>query len=208
MTLLSLVGKTVAITGATGGIGSAIATRFAQEGAKLLLIGRSQEKLDALHAQQTNQQPGHHKTALLDLTNPQSDWPGITSAHAIDVLVNCAGTSQAQLLPRLHKDQITDILNTNLLGAVLGSKYFGRQVIRRKDPKFEGCIVNVSSLLAQKGVVGTSVYAASKAGLIGLTKSLAVEYSRHKIRVNAVLPGYISTPMTTGMYRSHLHTFR
>lgn len=201
----NLAGKTVAITGATGGIGSAIATRFAQEGARLLLIGRDQFKLSSLldvqrqnaqqlwdeqhqalskgggqHQQQQNaiiQSPSQHKTFLIRSLTDMDEWKRLTDAHSpdfqeIDVLVNCAGIAQTNLLNRTREAEIGQLINTNLTGAIYGTKVVGAQMLRRKakrDSAFTGggCIINVSSLLGQLGTSGTSVYAATKAGLVG-----------------------------------------
>ncbi len=87
----------------------------------------------------------------------------------IDILVNCAGVSQSSLLVRMEKSDVDNILNTNLHGAIYGCRHVGRKMISHHLP---GCIINVSSLLSRKGTIGTSVYAASKAGLVGMFRSL------------------------------------
>ncbi|KAK3937334.1 hypothetical protein QBC46DRAFT_12019 [Diplogelasinospora grovesii] len=201
----SLIGKTCAITGAASGIGFAIAQRFAQEGAKVVLLGRNASRLEAALSRITNSSPSSpgtsspdpsHVYISHDVRTPES-WTTLTTSHPkINVLVNCAGITQESLLVKTSSQSISDILTTNLEGAVLGCKIIGKSMIRQKTP---ACIINVSSLLALKGGVGTSVYAASKAGLLGLTTSLANEYGRHGIRVNAILPGYIDTDMTNNL---------
>lgn len=131
----------------------------------------------------------------------------------MDILVNAAGISISNILPRSELADISQILRTNLEGAILTSRAFVRAAIRdrvrnRNDPKMtpkapSKCIINVSSLLALKAGTGAVPYAASKAGLLGLTRSLAVEASASLkdvvIRSNAILPGYIETPMIAGM---------
>lgn len=229
--LLTLTGKTVAITGATGGIGSAIAARFARNGARLVLIGQNPEKLWRLRkslmphtprfgthqkweeeAEREKQQQPYpdaaaanaqgdssycpHEIETLPLTDP-NHWEELTKKHsAIDILVNCAGVTQERLLVTAPYGSISKILDINLIGTILGCKYVGLQMMRRRaaarrvlfggsgssgssddandNPpdtnraeEEAGCIINVSSLLAEKGVNGTSVYAASKAGIIG-----------------------------------------
>ncbi|KAM7219770.1 hypothetical protein V8F06_004804 [Rhypophila decipiens] len=217
----NIVGKTVAITGATGGIGSAIASRFLHEGARLLLIGRDQFKLDMELSKQRDkaktlksapsraetaqiQHPDRHATYLLRSLTDVDEWKRITRDvhHEIDVLVNCAGMSQASLLPRTREPDINHLIGTNLTGAIIATKAVVSQMLRRKNKKritvnefTGGVVVNVASLLGQLGTPGTSVYAATKAGLVGFTKSLATEFAPH-IRVNAVLPGFVDTNMT------------
>ncbi|KAK1754741.1 hypothetical protein QBC47DRAFT_225438 [Echria macrotheca] len=208
----------VAITGATGGIGSAIARRFAQDSASssssssILLLGRNQAKL-AVTLQQTQQHvllhsstdhstnttptpfhPPKLESHVLDVTDINS-WKTVAKTFPdIEILINVAGLEQTNLLIRTPPDQADAILQANLHGAVYGCIEVGRQMV--KSRRGRGCIINVSSLLARKGTTGAAVYAAAKAGLIGLTTSLAVEMSQRGIRVNAVLPGYISTRMT------------
>ncbi|KAM7191347.1 3-oxoacyl-reductase FabG [Rhypophila sp. PSN 637] len=220
----NIVGKTVAITGATGGIGSAIASRFLQEGARLLLIGRDQFKLDMELSKQRDkaktlksaafklsyaeaakiQHPDRHASYLLRSLTDMDEWKRITRDvhHEIDVLVNCAGMSQASLLPRTREPDINHLIGTNLTGAIIASKAVVSQMLRRKNKKLitvnafsGGVVINVASLLGQLGTPGTSVYAATKAGLVGFTKSLATEFAPH-IRANAVLPGFVDTNMT------------
>lgn len=131
----------------------------------------------------------------------------------VDILVNAAGISISNILPRSELEDISTILRTNLEGAILTSRALMRASIRsrirnRSDPAAgtkppSRCIINVSSLLALKGGTGAVPYAASKAGLLGLTRSLAVEASASMkdivIRSNAIVPGYIETPMVAGM---------
>ncbi|KAM7201181.1 hypothetical protein V8F20_004927 [Naviculisporaceae sp. PSN 640] len=192
----TLFNKTVAITGATGSIGSAIATRFAREGAKLVLIGRQQFKLAEELAKQRDQidqllhstspstpkplvqSPDKHQAFLIrSLTDPGA-WNHLVSTwkHGleIDILVNCAGMAQGSLLVRTKEPDINQIIGTNLTGAIYGSKAVAQQMMRRRVRNDSnatgftgGCIINVASLLGQMGLTGTSVYAATKAGLVG-----------------------------------------
>jgi NAD(P)-dependent dehydrogenase (short-subunit alcohol dehydrogenase family) len=123
---------------------------------------------------------------------------------SIDILVNCAGQTQRKILFRTEDPEITEILESNLRSAILGCRVVGRQMLRptpgsnSDQAPFSKCIINVSSLLAHRAVQGTAVYAATKAGMLGLTASLANELGRRGIRVNAIVPGYIETAMTKG----------
>ncbi|KAK5651208.1 hypothetical protein OQA88_12715 [Cercophora sp. LCS_1] len=203
--LKKLTGRVVAVTGAAGDIGFHIAKRLASEDATVILLGRKIPELQSnVHKiKETTGNEAHYMH--LDVTNAQH-WRDLAREQPkIQYLVNCAGISQTDLLPKTSPDGIQTVLRTNLEGAILGSKFIGRNMIQRlrgtdesgQSQVVDKCIVNVSSLLARKGVAGAAVYAASKAGLIGLTTSLAVEYARWGIRSNVVLPGYIATKMTS-----------
>ncbi|KAK3490220.1 uncharacterized protein B0T23DRAFT_443123 [Neurospora hispaniola] len=138
-----------------------------------------------------------------------SSWEDLLQSNLkggrIDILINCAGITQRSPLMKTPVEEVEGLLDTNLRGTVLGwgadqeDKGQGTQEGVKEGVQERGVIINVASLLAQKGVIGTSVYAAAKAGVVGLTASLAHEYGRSGIRVNAVLPGYIETDMTTGL---------
>ncbi|CAP96919.1 hypothetical protein E8E15_004460 [Penicillium rubens] len=225
------------VTGGTSGIGFAIAERFLQEGAStIVLVGRSQtrleeaaKKLESLAVtvrelaesndevatrapEEDNQQNTQGKIRLLvgDVSDSGSWMRELEKEMAnVDILVNAAGISISNILPRSELEDISMILRTNLEGAMLTSRALMRASIRsrirnRSDPAVgtkppSKCIINVSSLLALKGGTGAVPYAASKAGLLGLTRSLAVEASASMkdivIRSNAIVPGYIETPM-------------
>ncbi|KAK0614328.1 hypothetical protein B0T14DRAFT_307588 [Immersiella caudata] len=199
-----LLGRTAAVTGASRGIGKAIAMRFAMEGARVLMLGRSQEALigarDEIKKLSGVQDPSSMRLEAHehDVRVPEN-WKYLAKmTPELDILVNCAGITQNSLLARTDPKPMEDILATNLQGAIYGCKWIGRQMMRncRSTDGYTSCIINVSSLLAFKGVAGTSVYAASKAGLLGLTTSLAAEYAPAGVRVNAIVPGYIATDMT------------
>ncbi|OQD91070.1 hypothetical protein PENANT_c001G08710 [Penicillium antarcticum] len=224
------------ITGGTSGIGFAIAERFLQEGASsIVLVGRSQTRLQEAATKLANLTD---TSAGLDESNgtvatraPEEDVERSTPDNIrllvgdvsdagswvrelekemanVDVLVNAAGISISNILPRSELDDISKTLRTNLEGAMIASRALMRAAIRsrlrnRNDSatgnRPSKCIINVSSLLAIKGGTGAVPYAASKAGLLGLTRSLAVEASASLkdtvIRSNAIVPGYIETPM-------------
>jgi NAD(P)-dependent dehydrogenase (short-subunit alcohol dehydrogenase family) len=120
----------------------------------------------------------------------------------VDVLVNVAGISQTSHLVRTPSDQIDRILRTNLTGTILGCKAMARAMLGPRKDGHTACIINVSSLLGVKGGQGATVYAASKAGVLGLTRALVAEMAEFKqvLRVNVIVPGYIDTPMLGGEF--------
>ncbi|KAJ5525325.1 hypothetical protein N7494_011975 [Penicillium frequentans] len=204
-----LSGRTCMITGGTSGIGFAIADRFLQEGASsIILVGRSRERLEAAA---TNLRSSDKVRLLVGDVAEAGTWMRELEKEMtnVDILVNAAGISVTNILPRSELEDISKILRTNLEGAILTSRALMRAAIRsrvRNRNAAEGekkpssrCIINISSLLALKAGTGAVPYAASKAGLLGLTRSLAVEASASLkdvvIRSNAILPGYIETPM-------------
>ncbi|KAK4238926.1 3-oxoacyl-reductase FabG [Achaetomium macrosporum] len=204
MSPASLVGKTAVITGATRGIGFAIAQRLALEGASVVLAARTVSKLEAARSKMQLGIPlvaGSEKPEVLQPhsifplnVREEKGWKSLVEDHPkIDILVNCAGMAQKSLLVRMSEGQIQELVDVNLHGAILGCKIVGKQMISRRRG---GCIINVSSLLALRGSIGTSVYAATKAGQLGLTTALSQEYGRYGIRVNALVPGYVHSDMT------------
>ncbi|EAQ86806.1 hypothetical protein CHGG_08059 [Chaetomium globosum CBS 148.51] len=176
MTSYALAGKKAVITGASGGIGFAIASRFAKEGAHVVLAGRTRSKLEQSLAKlhettggpQGLQIPQLHGIHCLDVGEGK-EWEGLVKENEIDYLVNCAGESQSSLLLRTSQEAIQNLLASNLRGVIFGCKTVAKQMAARRRG---GCIINISSLLAHKAVIGTSVYAATKAGQLGMAAPL------------------------------------
>jgi 3-oxoacyl-[acyl-carrier protein] reductase len=183
--------KTALVTGASQGIGEGIARLLARQGARVVLAARGQEKLEALSAEIE----GSH-ALVLDVSQPETFGEKLKSLPealgGIDILVNNAGITADNLLARMSLDDWDRVLRTNLTGAFALSK----EVVRGMMKKRWGRIINVGSVVGLMGNAGQANYAAAKAGLVGLTKSLARELGSRNITVNVVAPGYIVTAMT------------
>jgi 3-oxoacyl-[acyl-carrier protein] reductase len=184
------------VTGGTRGIGLAISTRLAKDGWDLLVTYQSDAE-SAASAQQALAAFGG-KVELLAADISTSDGAGQTIEAAmqhfgkIDALINNAGITRDTLIMRMSEDDWDAVLSTNLKGAFLTSKAAVRPMLRQRS----GRIVNLTSVVGRVGKAGQANYAAAKAGLVGLTKSLAKEVGSRGITVNAVAPGFIETRLT------------
>jgi 3-oxoacyl-[acyl-carrier protein] reductase len=187
--------KTALVTGASRGIGEAVARKLAAQGARVILAARSVERLEEL-AEEILAEGGDAYALALDLAEPEAvpevlgDLPGEWSE--IDVLVNNAGVTADNLLARLSLEEWDRVLRTNLTGAYAVTKHTIRGMMRRRW----GRVISISSVIGLMGNPGQANYAASKAGLIGFSKSLAKELGSRNITVNVVAPGYVETAMT------------
>jgi len=192
----SLAGRTALVTGASQGIGRAIALRLALEGAQVALAARNQEKLAEVVAEITAAGGTAHAFAL-DMASEDSIKACARDVIAhfgkIEILVNNAGITRDILALRMKRQDWDDVIATNLTGAFLMCQASMSSMLKQRW----GRIINITSVVGETGQAGQSNYAASKAGLIGLTKSLARELASRAITVNAVAPGYIETAMTS-----------
>lgn len=175
--------KICIVTGASRGIGLAIALRFKEEGARVYGLSRTKPDADIFWI----------SCDITDESSIESAIHAITQKeNRIDVLVNNAGITRDGLLMRMKTEDWDAVVAANLRSAFLLSRAVSRLMLKQRS----GCILNMSSVVGLHGNGGQANYAASKAGLIGLTKSLAKELSSRNIRVNAIAPGYIETSMT------------
>ena len=196
--MLKLDGKTALVTGASQGIGEAIAKLLALQGARVVVAARNEEKLKSLAAY-IDAGGGCARPLALDVSQPATFGERLKSLPAdfgeIDILVNNAGITADNLLARMSLDDWERVLRTNLTGAFALTKEVVRGMIKRRW----GRVISVSSVVGMMGNAGQANYAASKAGLIGFTKSLARELGSRNITVNVVAPGYIETAMTQSL---------
>ena len=183
------------ITGASRGIGRACAIALSSAGVKVILAARQLDKLEQVAAE-IRLANGEAFVVPIDLSSPDSIKEAFSKAAKdfgrIDILVNNAGVTRDGLALRMKRDDWNSVLETNLSG----SFFCIQQVISPMIRERWGRIINISSVVAQTGNAGQSNYVASKAGLIGLTRAIAVEVASRNITVNAVAPGFIDTPMT------------
>jgi 3-oxoacyl-[acyl-carrier protein] reductase len=194
--MFDLTGKTALITGASGGIGGAIAKALHAQGAKVVLSGTRIEALEAVKAELG----GNAFIVQANLSDPASveALPKAAEEAAgspIDILVNNAGITKDNLFMRMKDEEWDQVIQVNLTAAFRLS----RGVLRAMMKKRWGRIIQISSVVGATGNPGQGNYAAAKAGLIGMTKSLAAEVASRNITVNAVAPGFIQTAMTDAL---------
>ncbi|HWZ86773.1 MAG TPA: 3-oxoacyl-[acyl-carrier-protein] reductase [Thermoanaerobaculia bacterium] len=191
-------GRIALVTGASRGIGEAIAKRLASEGATVLAAARSADALSRV-VSEIEAAGGKASALALDLADSASIEAAVKAALAahgeIHVLVNNAGVTQDGLILRMGRDAWDRVLATNLTGVFLLTQAVIKGMVRKRY----GRIVNVTSVVGLMGNAGQANYAASKAGLIGLTKSVARELASRNITCNAIAPGFIATAMTDQM---------
>ena len=187
--------KVAIVTGASRGIGEAIAKQLSSCGAKIILIARNSDQLVAVK-ETIISKGGIAESMAGDVSNLNSFSEIVTNTidkwDRIDILVNNAGIARDNIIMRMKEDDWDSVMNINLKGCFNGIKSVARPMIKNKA----GRIINITSVIGQIGNAGQSNYAASKAGIMGLTKSMAKELGSRNITVNAVAPGYITTDMT------------
>jgi 3-oxoacyl-[acyl-carrier protein] reductase len=193
--MADLQGKVALVTGASQGIGRACAVELAKAGARVALAARNESKLAEVAAEIAA--AGGEATAFaLDVASEDSIKMGVKAVtdhfEKVEILVNNAGITRDDLMMRMKRADWDDVLATNLTGAFLLTQALLRQMMKNRW----GRIINLTSVVGRTGQQGQVNYAASKAGLIGFTRSLAREVASRGITVNAVAPGYIETPMT------------
>jgi 3-oxoacyl-[acyl-carrier protein] reductase len=186
--------RTAFITGASRGIGRACALALAKAGARVILAARQREKLEGVAAE-VRAAGGEAMVVEMDLSSAESIGAAFVAAKEwapIHILVNNAGITKDTLALRMKREDFESVLQTNLTGSFLCSK----EVLQGMMKERWGRIINISSVVGQAGNAGQANYVASKAGLIGLTKAMALEMASRNITCNAVAPGFIETDMT------------
>ena len=195
---MSLKGKVAIVTGSTRGIGKAIAEELAHQGARVVISGRNAQLANAVA--NAIQQNGGEAIAIPADVSQMSDAQKLVQEtigkwERVDILVNNAGITKDNLLLRMSEAEWDSVLQVNLKGAFNCTKSVTRQMMKQRY----GRIINITSVVGLMGNAGQANYAASKAGLIGFTKSIARELASRNITCNAVAPGYIQTDMTESL---------
>ena len=190
--MINLKNTNVILTGATGGIGNSILAKLNEGNAKIIASGTNQEKLDKIKSNYNNV-----ITKKFDLSDHSSIERFIeecneTFENKIDVLINNAGITKDNLTIRMKDEEWNKVISINLSSSFLLSKYTIKKMLKNKNGK----IINITSVVGHIGNIGQSNYAASKAGLIGMSKSLALEYGKKNIKINCISPGFIKSEMT------------
>ena len=187
-----LKGKNIIVTGATGGIGSSIIEKLYETGANILATGTKVEKLNELKSNFQNLSTLKFDISQTDkveefIENATNDLGG-----NLDCLINNAGITQDNLAIRMNLEEWQNVIDINLTSTFLTTKFAIKKMLKNKSGK----IVNITSVVGHTGNVGQANYTASKAGIIAMSKSLAIEYAKKSININCISPGFIKTDMT------------
>jgi|TARA_B100000795_G_C22730544_1_gene411215 3-oxoacyl-[acyl-carrier protein] reductase len=190
--MISLKNKNIIVTGASGGIGNSIVDKFNENNANILATGTNIKKLEELKSKFKNIKilpfdiSQHDK--IEDFINEATEELG----GSLDAIVNNAGITKDNLTIRMRLEEWTKVIDINLTSTFLLSKYALKKMLKNKSGK----IINITSVVGHTGNVGQANYSASKAGIVAMSKSLAIEYARKNININCISPGFISTNMT------------
>jgi len=193
--MTDLQGKTAIVTGASGGIGQAVALAMAKAGADVAICGQNQERLAAT-AEMVKATGRRVLSYAMNVGNPESIQQTVDDVHKnwgrIDIMVNNAGITRDGLIIRMSEQDWDEVINVNLKSVFLFSKAVARHMMKQRS----GSIVNIASIIGLIGNPGQANYAASKGGIIAFTKSMARELASRNVRSNAIAPGFIETRMT------------
>jgi 3-oxoacyl-[acyl-carrier protein] reductase len=196
--MFNLSNKIAIVTGASRGIGSAIAHNLSKAGAKVVLISRSIDALKSVESE-IKSNGGEAISITADVSNLESFTNAISQVvetwGTVDILINNAGITKDNIILRLKEEDWDAVIDINLKGCFNGIKAVTRPMLKSRS----GRIINITSVIGLIGNSGQSNYAASKAGILGLTKSIAKELGPRNITVNAIAPGYIQTEMTDNL---------
>ena len=193
--MITIKNKNILVTGASGGIGNSIVEKLSEFGANILATGTKIEKLEELKSKVKNV-----KILSFDISQSEKVEEFIENATGqlggkLDCIVNNAGLTQDNLAIRMSFDEWKKVIDVNLTSTFLLSKFAIKKMLKNKSGK----IVNITSVVGHTGNLGQANYSASKAGIIAMSKSLAIEYSKKNINVNCISPGFIKTSMTDNL---------
>ena len=190
--MINLENINVILTGSTGGIGGAILDKLNECKANIIATGTNQEKLDKIKKKYQNINIKKFDISQHDLIENFINQCNEIFQNKIDVLINNAGVTNDNLTIRMKEDEWKKVININLTSTFLLTKNTIKKMIKNKNGK----IINITSVVGHTGNIGQANYSASKSGLIGMSKSLALEYGKKNIKINCVSPGFIKTDMT------------
>ena len=190
--MVNLKDLNIILTGATGGIGGAILEKLKNLDANIIATGTNQEKLDKINSKFENVIVKKFDISEHSLINSFIDECNETFNNKIDVLINNAGITSDNLTIRMSDEEWNKVIKVNLSSTFLISKFVIKKMLKNKNGK----IINITSVVGHTGNVGQANYSASKAGLIGMSKSLAMEYGKKNIKINCISPGFIKSDMT------------
>lgn len=195
-----LAGRLALVTGGGSGIGRAVCKALSSEGARVIAADKNKEGATTTISDLPG--PHEHRALEVDVSNSESVsalFAEIKKSYSspVSIVVNCAGILRDSFLMDMSEEAFDDVMKVNLKGTYLVTQAAAREMVASQVPS--GAIVNISSIVAKTGNMGQCNYAASKAGIVGFTKTVALELARHNIRCNAIMPGFIETPMVASV---------